>query len=158
MSVLEDPTAYRKIQLGAGLVSKSTGTLAATTVALFTIAGGEILITALWGKVTTSITVANSYYLQFNPTTGDTAQMCTALDIGTTDTLAGDLLTFGLATATTPPKLMSPSTAAGGYGRALDMVPLSIGQIESVSAGTDGVITWYATWVPLTVGATMVAA
>jgi hypothetical protein len=153
MSVLEDGTAYRKIVLGPNLVSKSTGTLAATTVPLFTIAGGEVLITALWGKVTTSITVANSYKLQLNPTTGDTVDLCAATDIGTTDTLAGTLLTFGLATATAPPKLMSI-----GNGRLLDMVPVSIGQIESVSAGTDGVITWNVCWVPLTVGATLVAA
>jgi hypothetical protein len=158
MSVLEDPVAYRKMLLGPNLVTKSTGTLAATTVALFTIAGGEILITAMWGKVTTSITVANTYLLQFNPTTGDTAQICTSLDIGTTDTLAGDLLTFGEGTATAPPKLMSPSTAAGGYGRVLSGVPLSIGQIEHTSGGTDGVITWNVCWVPLTVGATLVAA
>jgi len=153
MSVLEDLVAYRKALLGPGLVSKSTGTLAATTVALFTIAGGEVLVTAMWGKVTTSITVANSYKLQFNPTTGDTQDMCAATDIGTTDTLAGTLLTFGASTSTAPPKLMSI-----GYGQALTNTVLTIGQIEHVSAGTDGVITWYVTWVPLTVGATLVAA
>jgi hypothetical protein len=145
MSVYDDPAAFRKNVLGTGYATKATGTLTAATLPLFTIAGGEVLVTAMWGKVTTSITVANTYYLQFNPTTGDTAQMCTSLDIGTTDTLAGDLLTFGASTATAPPKLMSPSTAAGGYGRVLDMVPLSIGQIEHVSAGSDGAITWYVT-------------
>jgi hypothetical protein len=35
---------------------------------------------------------------------------------------------------------------------------VSIGQIEHVSAGTDGAITWYLTYVPLTDGATVVAA
>lgn len=153
MSVLEDPTAYRKIQLGLGSVSKSTGTLAATTVDLFVIAGGEVLITSLYGKVTTAVTVANSYKLQVAPTTGATQDLCTAVDIGTTDTVAGTLLTFGLATTTAPPALMSTK-----YGRVLDMVPVSIGKIQSVSAGTDGAITWYVTWVPLTVGATLVAA
>jgi hypothetical protein len=158
MSVLLDNNAFRKSVLGLGPVVKSTGTLAATTVALFTIAGGEVLVTALWGKVTTSITVANSYYLQFNPTTGDTAQLTTAQDIGTSDSLAGDLLTFGEGTATVPPRMMSPATAAGGYGHALVNVPLSIGQIEHVSAGTDGVIAWNICWVPLSDGATLVAA
>lgn len=153
MSVLEDPVAYRKALLGPGLVSKSTGTLAATTIALFTIAGGEVLVTALWGKVTTAITVANSYKLQLNPTTGDTADLCTAMDIGTNDTAVGTLLTFGLDTTTAPRKLM----ATTGYGVPLSAV-LTTGQIEHVSAGTDGVITWYVTWVPLTVGATLVAA
>jgi hypothetical protein len=152
MGILNNASAFRNAILGGAPVTKSTGTLAATTVALFTVAGGEVLVTALWGKVTTAITVANSYKLQFNPTTGDTQDMCAATDIGSTDTLAGTLLTFGLGTTTAPKKLMSI-----GYGEPLVSV-LTIGQIESVSAGTDGVISWYCTWVPLTDGATLVAA
>jgi hypothetical protein len=38
------------------------------------------------------------------------------------------------------------------------MVPIPVGQIESVSAGTDGEITWVVYWVPLDAGATLVAA
>lgn len=152
MTVINERSAYRNALLGGPMVTKSTGTLAATTVALFTVAGGEVLITGMYGKVTTSITVANSYKLQFNPTTGDTQDLCAATDIGTTDTLAGTLLTFGAQTATAPKKLMSV-----GYGEPLVAV-VPIGQIEHVSAGTDGVITWYVGWVPLTDGATLVAA
>jgi hypothetical protein len=153
MSVLLDNNAFRKSVLGLGPAAKSTGTLAATTVPLFTVATGRVLVTAMWGLVTTSITVANSYKLQFNPTTGDTQDMCAATDIGTTDTLAGSILQFGLGTTTAPPKLISI-----GYGTGrLDTV-LTIGQIEHVSAGTDGVITWHACWVPLDDGATLVAA
>lgn len=156
MSIIIQGSQLRTLNLGTQ-VTKSTGTLAATTVALFTIAGGECLITSMYGKVTTSVTVANTYYLQLNPTAGDTAQICTSLDIGTTDTLAGSLLTFGASTATAPPKLMSASTAAGGYGQALSTV-VTTGQIEHVSTGTDGVISWYLTYIPLTDGATIVAA
>ncbi|MFI9235774.1 hypothetical protein [Streptomyces sp. NPDC053079] len=152
MSVIVQGPQLRSIALGTR-VTKSTGTLAATTVPLFTIAGGEVLITSMYGLVTTSITVANSYKLQLNPTTGDTQDICAATDIGTTDTLAGDILQFGLATTTAPPKLMSV-----GYGTArLDTV-LTTGQIEHVSAGTDGVITWCLTWIPMADGATVVAA
>jgi hypothetical protein len=145
--------SYTKSVFGNGPVSKSTGTLAATTVDLFVIANGEVMITSLWGKVTTSITVANSYKLQIAPTTGATQDLCAATDIGTTDTTAGTLLTFGLDTTTAPRKLMSI-----GYGVALGPSPCPIGKIQSVSAGTDGVITWYCTWVPLVSGATLVAA
>lgn len=133
--------------------TKSTGTLAATTVALFTVAGGEVLVTSLYGLVTTSITVANSYKLVMNPTTGDTQDLCAATDIGSTDTLAGSVLQFGLSTTTAPPKLISV-----GYGTSRLDVTVPIGQIESVSLGTDGVITWVATWIPMTDGATLVAA
>lgn len=153
MSVLLDSEAFKKSVLGLGPVSKATGTLAATTVDLFTVAGGEVLVTSLYGKVTTAITVANSYKLQVAPTTGATQDLCAATDIGTTDTVAGTLLTFGLDTTTAPRKLMSI-----GYGVALGPVPIATGKIQSVSAGTDGNITWYVTWVPLTVGATLVAA
>lgn len=153
MTNVQEGAAFRRAVLGNGPVSKATGTLAATTVPLFTIAGGEVMITAMWGVVTTSITVANSYKLQHNPTTGDTQDLCAATDIGTTDTLAGSVLQFGLATTTAPPKLMSI-----GYGTAERNVVVTTGQIEHVSAGTDGAITWYVTWVPLTEGATLVAA
>lgn len=152
MSVLNDASALRKASLGLS-ASKSTGTLAATTVALFTIAGGRVLVTSLFGLVTTSITVANSYKLQNNPTTGDTQDLCAATDIGTTDTLAGSILQFGLATTTAPAKLISV-----GYGTAVLNTVVPVGQIEHVSAGTDGVITWYATWLPMDDGATLVAA
>ncbi len=157
MSVIISGPQLRTILLGGAPISKSTGTLAATTVALFTIAGGEVLITALWGKVGTAITVANSYKLQLNPTTGDTGDICAATDIGTNDTAAGSLLTFTLATTTAPAKLIAGSASGGGYALPLTCV-LTTGQIESVSAGTDGVITWYLTYLPLTDGATVVAA
>lgn len=152
MSVIIQGSQLRTMLLGTR-VAKSTGTLAATTVPLFTIAGGECLVTSLHGLVTTSITVANSYKLQHNPTTGDTQDLCAATDIGTTDTLAGSVLQFSLATTTAPPKLISV-----GYGTARRDVAVTTGQIESVSAGTDGVINWVLTYVPLTDGATIVAA
>lgn len=156
MTAMISGSQLRTIVLGTR-VSKATGTLTSATLTLFTVAGGECLITAMYGLVTTSITVANTYYLKLAPTAGDTAQLCTSLDIGTTDSLAGDLLTFGASTATAPPKLMSASTAAGGYGQPLSCV-VTTGSIQHLSAGTDGAITWVLTYVPLTDGATIVAA
>ncbi|SRR6266576_738543 len=160
MSSMMKQTALRTLTLGTR-ASKSTGTLAATTVDLFLIAGGEVLITSLYGLVTTSITVANSYYLKATPTTGDAVPLCAATDIGTTDTLAGDVLGFSTpATAgTTPPKLMSPSgNSSAGWPSSLPATAVTTGKIQSVSAGTDGVITWVVTWVPLTDGATLTSA
>lgn len=153
MSTILSGNQMRNIVLGSAPVLKSTGTLAATTVALYTIAGGRVMVTSMFGLVTTSITVANSYKLQMNPTTGDTQDLCAATDIGTTDTAAGSILQFGLSTTTAPPKLMSI-----GYGTAVLNTVLPVGQIEHVSAGTDGVISWYVTWIPMDDGATLVAA
>lgn len=158
MSVLLDNNAFRK-NFGLGPVKKSTGTLAATTVDLFIVAGGNVLLTALYGLVTTSITVANSYYLKVTPTNGDASQLCTATDIGTTDTVAGGILLFGLGSTTAPPKLSSPSGASNvSWNSTLPQTAIPIGKIQSVSAGTDGVIQWCAMWVPLDDGATLVAA
>ncbi len=157
MGVLNNTSAFRNAILGGAPVSKSTGTLAATTVALFTIAGGEVLVTAMWGKVTTAVTVANSYKLQINPTTGDTGDICTAGDIGTADAAIGSLLTFADSATPIPPTLVAGRATTSYYGYPLSCV-VTTGQIEHVSAGTDGVITWYVCWVPLTDGATLVAA
>ena len=148
MSTIVQGAQLRNLVLGHTPVSKATGTLAATTVALFTVAGGRVLVTSLFGVVTTSITVANSYKIQNNPTTGDTSDLCAATDIGTTDTLAGDVLGF----SGTP---TDGIVKCGGLARHLI---LPVGQVEHVSAGTDGSITWYLTYVPFDDGATVVAA
>lgn len=150
MSTIIQGTQLREISLGRA-AEKSTGTLAATTVPLFTVAGGEVLITSIYGRVTTAITVANSYKLQHNPTTGSTNDLVAATDIGTTDTPAGDVLSFDGVRA-------SSIVRGGGAQTLRGPLVLQTGQIESVSAGTDGVILWVVTWVPLTTGATLVAA
>lgn len=138
----------RVLALGGPPATKATGTLAASTVPLFTIAGGLVVVTSLVGVVTTAITVANSYKLQNNPTTGTTVDLCAATDLGTNDTAVGD--TLGMA-------------GAGGITRGLGIASgeglvIPVGQIEHVSTGTDGAITWYCTWFPYNDGATLVAA
>jgi hypothetical protein len=151
MSVLVQGSELSTLNYGQR-AEKSTGTLAASTVALFTVAGGRVALTSIYGIVTTAVTVANSYKLQFNPTTGTTTDLFAASDIGTTDTPAGDLLSFSgdvggafLSTGGAVETLRAP-------------IVVSIGQIESVSAGTDGVINWVVNWVPLDKGASLVAA
>jgi len=146
MSVLNPNRAFAQGVLGQ-VVTKSTGTLAATTVPLFTIVGGLVAVTSLVGRVTTAITVANSYKLQHNPTAGTSADLCTAADIGATDTVVGEVLVAKKGTAI--------AIALASLG---STVVLDTGQIESVSAGTDGVILWYCTWVPIDNGASLVAA
>jgi len=149
MSIIVQGSQFRNLLLGGAPISKGTGTLAATTVDLFNVAGGRVVITSLIGVVTTSITVANSYKLTNVPTAGDATDICAATDIGTTDTVAGTVLGFdGLASS-------SITKGSPGLARKL-FVP--VGKIKSVSAGTDGAITWYLTYVPYDDGATVTAA
>jgi hypothetical protein len=145
VTTYNEGAAFSKGILGI-TVSKSTGTLAATTIPLFTIANGLVAVTAIVGRVTTAITVANSYKLQHNPTAGTNSDLCTATDIGTTDTALGEIL-------------VAKKGSALAVGAALIVAPVIMdsGQIESVSAGTDGVIKWYVTYVPIDTGATLVA-
>lgn len=139
----------RTINFGSR-VQKSTGTLTAATLPLFTIAGGLVAVTSLIGRVTTAVTVANSYKLQHNPTAGTTVDLCAATDIGTTDTALGEILVVNGAKAT---GLVVGALAAPNYPIVMD-----VGQIEHVSAGTDGVILWALTYVALENGASVVAA
>ena len=149
MSVLNPNRAFAQGILG-NVVSKSTGTLAATTVPLFTIAGGLVAVTSIVGRVTTAVTVANSYKLQHNPTAGTTVDIFAATDIGTTDSAAGEIFVVtGLKTDT---------LVKGALGVTKPWIIMETGQIEHVSAGTDGVLKWYVSWVPIDDGATLVAA
>lgn len=129
-------------------VSKATGTLAANTLPLFTITG-IVAVTSLIGEVTTAITVANSYKLQANPTVGTTKDITAAVDIGTTDTPAGEILVA---------ELDGSALELGVTEQLQSALIVPAGQIEHVSAGTDGAITWRLTYVPLTASASVSAA
>jgi hypothetical protein len=149
MTTLIQGNDLRTLLLGRK-VTKSTGTLAATTVPLFTVAGGAVFLTSLTGRVTTIITVANAYKLQHNPTLGTTVDLCTTLDIGTSDSVVGEQFSVSL--------LKAEALVLGAAATKAPGVALPVGQIEHVSAGTDGVILWTATYIPLEDGATLVAA
>jgi len=158
VSTLINNTELREIALGRYVQGKTSTITADTTHQVFTITGGEVLITALWGKVTTSITDdGEGFALQLDPTTGDTDTWVTATDLGTTDTLAGDII--GVAIETN-------DTANNQVNFAVNQQPLmnyiaTTGEIELVvDAGTgseDGVVEWYCTYVPLTAGASVAA-
>jgi hypothetical protein len=147
MSVLNPNQGIGLAVLGVS-VSKSTGTLAATTVPLFTISG-IVAVTSLIGEVTTAVTVANSYKLQHNPTVGATKDIAAALDIGTIDSPVGEIFTAELDLSAL---VLGGAPALGG------VLFLSTGQIEHVSAGTDGVILWRLTYAPVSTGASVAAA
>jgi hypothetical protein len=151
--------SHRKLLLGMGPVESASGAFAADTRTIFTVAGGQVLVTGLYGVVTTAITVANTVALQTNPTTGDTKVFVEATDIGTTDTAVGTVVGFIKSTD-------DPATTGATFeekielgGHLLQGLVVTTGDIEMVITGTnpDGAITWYATWVPLTDGATLVA-
>lgn len=147
MSVIIQGTQLRDVGLGRR-VTKTITQSGAGTQNVFTITG-EVLITSIYGRVTTAITVAGTTKLTANPTLGTSVDLCTATDLGTTDTVVGEILvpvkgaalTLGAQTAT--PK----GTVLGA------------GVIEhTVATGGDGAILWSVTYVPLSDDGAVVAA
>lgn len=151
MTVVNEGAAFRKGIFGNGPVSKASGTLASSAIPVFTVAGGEVMITSVWLKVTTAIsTDAGTVALQQNPTTGDTQTLVTATDLGTTDTAVGSIV--GLDQGTT-----AASKFLRGGRNDINWV-ITTGQVELLPASANGAVTISVTWVPLTDGATLVAA
>lgn len=149
MTVINELQAFTKVVKGF-VATKASGTLASSAIPVFTVAGGEVMITSVWLKVTTSITAASTLALQNNPTTGDTMTLVTATDLGTSDTLAGGVV--GLDQGTT-----AASSFLRGGRHDIDWV-IPVGQVELLPASANGAVTIGCTWVPLTEGATLVAA
>ena len=148
MTTIYKATDLRSIGLGA--VATKTDTLTNATASLFTIAGGLVAVSFIVGRATVAITVANTYKLQHNPTAGTTKDLCASADIGTTDTVLGEVFVItGLST---------DAIALGSKGVKAPYTLLETGDIERVSSGTDGEIKWYVGWVPVDDGATLVAA
>jgi hypothetical protein len=152
MSTLIQGDQLRTLMFGT-TVSKAYTPLAVETKTLFTITGGKVLITSIVGEVTTAITVAGTSKLQANPTTGTTGDLCAATDLGTTDTPAGDLISF---------QGLKGDSIVFGVGAAPTLkqpIVVNVGTIEQVNAtGADGGITWTLTYVPLDNGASVAAA
>lgn len=149
-------TSLRDVGLGRYVQGqRSTITAGGGTKQLFTVAGGEVLITALYGKVVTAVTLdTETLAVQIDPTAGTTVTWVQATDVGTTDSVAGDILGFRDQGDGTTDFMVN--------GQALSGYIATTGEIELVAAnvtGTeDGVIDWYCTYVPITSGATVVAA
>jgi hypothetical protein len=145
----------RQLLLGAMVTAKPYTLSASETKSLFTIAGGNVAITALWGVVTTVMTVANTVKLSANPTTGTSGDLVTATDLGTTDTPAGDLL--GISGVVGDSIIRSVGFAEIGFKQGY--LAVAAGTVDITTSGTsmDGVIAWYLTYVPLDTGASVVA-
>ena len=122
--------------------------------ALFTITGGKVLITSIVGEVTTIIqATANATKLVANPTTGTSVDMCATLDVtadevgclyGITGTPAGALVGTDAGLATT---------------MATKGIIVNTGTIDLDCAGSaTGAVKWVLHYIPIDVGAHIVAA
>lgn len=148
-----DIDASMKMILGE-VVNRGTAALPATTAgALFTVAGGRVLVTSIVGEVTTVIqTQANNTKLTANPTTGTSVDMCTVLDISADE--VGCL--YGITG--TPADALVGTNAGLTVGLKSGLV-LNAGTIDLDCAATNtGSVKWTLHYIPIDIGATVVAA
>ena len=141
----------RVVTYGERVAAKLQTIAGAATHQLFTVTGGNVLITAMWGVTTVELAGANTVNIQTDPTTGDTVVVGVATDLGTTNTVAGTLI------GVTPQNAGAYSLMKGGL--ALTNLPVPIGEVESVvtEATADGAIQWYCMWLPLDDAAVLTA-
>lgn len=136
-------------------VLRATATLPQTTDgALFTISGGPVLITALWGEVTTVIqTQACNTKLKLNPTaTGADQDLCAVLDISAD--AVGEIYSI---TGTVGDAMVSDLLI--GNVALQDPLLLSEGDIElDCAASNTGSVKWGLFYIPAEAGASVVAA
>lgn len=155
MTSMIDGTAVRQVITGIK-VEKASATLPQTaTQALFTVAGGRVLVTALVGEVTTVIpAVANATKLVFNPdATGADQDMCATLDI--TGDAVGELYTI----SGTVGDAMRSDLLIGNpvLQNALCVSEGSIG-LNTAGNSVTGATAWTLVYVPLDDGAYVVSA
>lgn len=140
--------------IGGQVVNRATDTLPQTTAeALFTVAGGRVVIEQILGEVTTVIqTQANVTKLVANPTTGSDQDLCDTLDI--TAKAAGTLFGItGNVAAGTDPML-------SGFAIPAQSQPciVNTGTIDlDCGASNTGSVKWSVRWWPFDEGATLTA-
>lgn len=152
MSVIIQGDQVRAIELGQK-VSKASGAISGDpTLTMFNVTGGDVLITALWLNVTTTIAAAGgTLAVAANPTTGDTQVIVTATDLGTTDTAAGSVVGLDRGTTAASKFLRGGTVELGAVA--------TTGTIELIGASSvDGAVTLNICYIPLTNGAAVAAA
>ena len=135
-------------------VDRTTATLPQSTAgALFTIATGRVIVTAIVGQVTTIIqTQLNNTKLVSNPTTGTDVDICAVLDI-----TADEVGTLYGITGTFADALVGAN--AGATVAPARPVVLPIGTLDlSCSASNTGAVKWSIYYLPFDDGATVTAA
>jgi len=138
MTVMIQGSQLRDVGLGRR-VTKTITQSGAGTQNVFTITG-EVLITSIYGKVTTAITVAGTTKLTANPTAGTSVDLCTATDLGTTDTVVGEIVV----------PIKGSAISLGANVATPHGTVVAAGVIEhTVATGGDGAIQWCVTYVPL---------
>jgi hypothetical protein len=136
------------------VVNRAASTTPQTTqTAYFTVAGGKVLILDIYGEVTVELGAgANNMKLVSNPTTGADVDMCAQVD--TDGDVVGTM--YGI-TGTVADAMISPTS--GCFSAQAKGLVVPAGTIDLyASASKAGQTKWTIRYLPLDLGATVVAA
>ena len=155
MTAMIQGDQVRSNTLGIAVFRAAALQPATTTAAIFTIAGGKVLITSIVGEVVVATpATVNTLAINGTPTSGTQVVWASAVstaskEAGTVITIAG---TVGGALVVNNAGAGNPITPTGLVGQ--------IGTITLTTTGTaaTGTIKWMVTYVPLDNGASVTAA
>lgn len=156
MTVMNEGALFRKSMFGIRVANDAGKTLPATgTGTIFTVTGGNVLVTSIVGVVTTAIQAqANAVKLVATPTVGTVNNLTDTTDVN-------GWAVGGLLAPTSPSAgvaVLTKTTGGGILTLALPFV-IAAGAIGLNTAATStGAIKWTLTYVPLDDGATVTAA
>lgn len=154
MSVMIAGDQLATIALGAFARGAAKTVPQNATTTIFTVTGGRVLVTSLTGKVTTVIAgTTPALKLVATPTVGTANDMCTALTITASE--VGTMVSLPGATGSALAGVISKSGSVSGPGQQV-VAAGTIGMNQSAADGT-GAIQWTLTYVPLDIGAAVVA-
>jgi hypothetical protein len=155
MSVLIQGSQVRQILIGSK-VDRATAALPQTTqAAIFTVAGGRVLITGLVGEVTTVMgATATTLKVTSNPASGTDVDLTSATAV--TSKEVGSQFTLP---ATSGSGLVVNNAGGSGQLPAHNPYIVPVGTVDLVTSASDtGSVKWSVTYVPLDDGATVTAA
>lgn len=158
MTVVNEAEAFTKGVLGV-TVRKASAILPATGLqTLFTVTGGMIYVTALFGQVTVVFDgTTNSLNVVHDPDVGAVGDLCAAT-VCTSD-IAGTMYTVhGIQAALlgtqkeggteVPTHVLAKGPVGGGF-----ILPAGVTKLQSTATDTTGSTKWWMTYVPLDSGA-----
>jgi len=133
-------------------VDRAVSTHLAAVTPYFTISGGPVLLTGLVGTVVTEAVGVTNFHWETLPTAGAVEPLCALLDVD--PAVIGSLLTItGVGS-----DAMTYNASATGLATMTANPILSIGALNAEIAAASGATSWSLWYVPLAVGATVVAA
>lgn len=154
MSALTTNKVWRDNVLGPRVNRAAAALPQTATGTIFTITGGQVLVTSLIGTVTVATgATATTLKIVSTPTVGTAADLTTAVSVASKE--VGTIIALNVAVG----GALTVATAGGAAIPAPGQLVLNAGTIQlTTSASNTGSVKWSITYVPLDDGASISAA